>query len=158
MSGSTHLKKAAADNTNAKPLSNKEVYSLLNTLQSEVSSLKSAQNSDTAEMQLLRMALSPLLPALSPYSQNPQTVSSAYEQFMQEPYRAADQSSHLQNNRSNFAKWVAGLNRVLCIALNSKLLVDNNPPRKQGHLTVHQCDNPNRFCFMNWGYPGTHNG
>ncbi|MBW0496322.1 hypothetical protein O181_036037 [Austropuccinia psidii MF-1] len=46
---------------------------------------------------------------------------------MQEPYRAADQSDHLLNNGSNFAEWVAGLNRVLCIAFNSKLLVNDNP-------------------------------
>ncbi|MBW0539837.1 hypothetical protein O181_079552 [Austropuccinia psidii MF-1] len=46
---------------------------------------------------------------------------------MQEPYRAADQSNHLLNDGSNFAEWVAGLNRVLCITFNSKLLVDDNP-------------------------------
>ncbi|MBW0531851.1 hypothetical protein O181_071566 [Austropuccinia psidii MF-1] len=126
MSGSTHSKKAANNNTDAKALSN-EVYSLLNSLQSEVSSLKSARTSDTAKMQFLQMALSSPLPALSPYHPTPCTVSSAYKRFMQEPYRAVDQSSHLQCDGSNFAKWVAGLNQVLCIALNSKLLVDDCP-------------------------------
>ncbi|MBW0582746.1 hypothetical protein O181_122461 [Austropuccinia psidii MF-1] len=52
-------------------------------------------------------------------------VSYAYDWFMQEPYRAANQSIHFQSSGSNFAKWVAGLNRVLCIALNSKLLAYN---------------------------------
>ncbi|MBW0499697.1 hypothetical protein O181_039412 [Austropuccinia psidii MF-1] len=59
MSGSTRLRKATANDADAKPLSSKEVYLLLNSLRSEVSSLKSAQNSDTAEMQLLQMAFSP---------------------------------------------------------------------------------------------------
>ncbi|MBW0581670.1 hypothetical protein O181_121385 [Austropuccinia psidii MF-1] len=106
MSGCTRLRKAAADDADAKPLSNEEVYLLLNSLLSEVSSLKSARNSDTAEIQLLRMALSPPPLALSP---------------------AADQSNHLLNNGSNFVEWVAGLNRVLCIAFNSELLVNDNP-------------------------------
>ncbi|MBW0473018.1 hypothetical protein O181_012733 [Austropuccinia psidii MF-1] len=115
MPGSTRLRKAA----DAKPLSHEEVYSLLNSLQSEVSSLKSARNSDAAEMQSLRLALSP------PYPQNQQAVSSAYDQFMQEPYRAVDQSNHLLNDGSNFAEWVAGLNRVLCIVFESKLAISH---------------------------------
>ncbi|MBW0479791.1 hypothetical protein O181_019506 [Austropuccinia psidii MF-1] len=127
MSGSTHSKKAAANDTNAKSLSNEEVYLLLNFLQSEVSALKSAQNLDTAEMQSLRLALSSPPVALSPYHQNSHTVSSAYDCFMQEPYRAADRSNHLQNDGSNFSKWVSGLNRVLCVALHSKSLVENCP-------------------------------
>ncbi|MBW0469389.1 hypothetical protein O181_009104 [Austropuccinia psidii MF-1] len=78
-------------------------------------------------MQFLRMAFSPPLQALLPYSPTSWTVSSAYERFMQEPYRAADRSHHLQPNGSNFAEWVSTLNRVLCIGLNSELLVDDNP-------------------------------
>ncbi|MBW0484411.1 hypothetical protein O181_024126 [Austropuccinia psidii MF-1] len=73
------------------------------------------------------MALSSPPQALSLYHQNPCMVSSAYDQFMQEPYRAANQSNHLQSNRSNFSKWVLGLNRALCIALNSELSVDDCP-------------------------------
>ncbi|MBW0527840.1 hypothetical protein O181_067555 [Austropuccinia psidii MF-1] len=68
MSGSTCSKKAAANNTEPKPLSNEEVYSLLNSLRSEVSSLKSARNSDAAKMQSLQLALSSP-PALSSYHQ-----------------------------------------------------------------------------------------
>ncbi|MBW0467129.1 hypothetical protein O181_006844 [Austropuccinia psidii MF-1] len=52
-------------------------------------------------------------------------VSSAYDRFMQEPYRATNRSDHLHHNGSNFAEWVASINRVLCIALNTELLVDN---------------------------------
>ncbi|MBW0545395.1 hypothetical protein O181_085110 [Austropuccinia psidii MF-1] len=77
MSGSTRSRKAADDDADAKPLSHEEVYSLLNSLQSEVSSLKSARNSDAAEMQSLCLVLSPPLPALSPYPQNQWAVSSA---------------------------------------------------------------------------------
>ncbi|MBW0512411.1 hypothetical protein O181_052126 [Austropuccinia psidii MF-1] len=66
MSGSTHLKKAANGDVNAKSLSNEEVYSLLNSLSLEVSSLKSAGTSDAGKMQSLQMALSSPLPALSP--------------------------------------------------------------------------------------------
>ncbi|MBW0473637.1 hypothetical protein O181_013352 [Austropuccinia psidii MF-1] len=102
MSGSTHSKKAAANDTKAKPLSNEEVYSLLNLLQSEVSALKSAQNLDAAKMQSLWLALSSPPQALSPYHQNSHTVSSAYDCFMQEPYRGANRSNHLQNDGLNF--------------------------------------------------------
>ncbi|MBW0519509.1 hypothetical protein O181_059224 [Austropuccinia psidii MF-1] len=78
-------------------------------------------------MQSLHLALSPPPLALSPYPQNRWAVSSAYDQFMQEPYRAADQSNHLLNDGLNLAEWVAGLNRVLCSVFNSELLVDDNP-------------------------------
>ncbi|MBW0501222.1 hypothetical protein O181_040937 [Austropuccinia psidii MF-1] len=128
MSGSTHSKKATDtdDEANAKPLSNKKVFSLLDSLQSELSSLKSACLSDAAEMQLLHLAISPPPPTISPFSQH-HVHSSAYDCFMKEPYRAANCSGHLQGNGSNFAKWVSGLNRVLCIALSSELLVNDSP-------------------------------
>ncbi|MBW0485231.1 hypothetical protein O181_024946 [Austropuccinia psidii MF-1] len=77
-------------------------------------------------MQSLRLAISPPPLTISPFSQ-PHVHSSAYDRFMQEPYRAADCSSHLQGNGSNLAKWVSGLNRVLCVALSSELSVDYLP-------------------------------
>ncbi|MBW0464354.1 hypothetical protein O181_004069 [Austropuccinia psidii MF-1] len=126
MSGSTCSKKAADNNTNAKPLSSKEVFSLLDSLRSELSSLKSAGLSDAAEIQSLRLALSPPLVALLPFQQ-PHVNLLVYDCFMQEPYRAADCSNHLQGNGSNFAEWVSGLNRVLCIALSSELSVNDSP-------------------------------
>ncbi|MBW0537565.1 hypothetical protein O181_077280 [Austropuccinia psidii MF-1] len=46
---------------------------------------------------------------------------------MQERYRAADRSTHLHHNGSNFAEWVTSINRVLCIALNTELFVDYLP-------------------------------
>ncbi|MBW0502834.1 hypothetical protein O181_042549 [Austropuccinia psidii MF-1] len=46
---------------------------------------------------------------------------------MQEPYRAANRSTHLHYNGSNFAEWVVSINRVLCVALNTELLVDDLP-------------------------------
>ncbi|MBW0484399.1 hypothetical protein O181_024114 [Austropuccinia psidii MF-1] len=127
MSGSTRLRNADDDDADAKPLLHEEVYSLLNCLRSEVSSLKSARNSDAAEMQSLCLALSPPPLALSLYPQNQRAVSSVYDQFMQELYRAADCSNHLLNDGFNFAEWVAGLNRVLCIVFDSELSVDNTP-------------------------------
>ncbi|MBW0518751.1 hypothetical protein O181_058466 [Austropuccinia psidii MF-1] len=81
MSVSTRLKKVED-----KPLSNEEVYSLSNSLELEVMSLKSAHTSDAAEMQSLQMALSSPLPASSPYHLALQLNSSAYDCFMQEPY------------------------------------------------------------------------
>ncbi|MBW0527042.1 hypothetical protein O181_066757 [Austropuccinia psidii MF-1] len=66
-------------------------------------------------------------PNTSPYYQHPCTASSAYDCFMQEPYWAADRSSYLHHDVSNFSEWVAGINRVLCIAFNSELSVDNLP-------------------------------
>ncbi|MBW0527978.1 hypothetical protein O181_067693 [Austropuccinia psidii MF-1] len=62
-----------------------------------------------------------------PLSNEEPTASPAYDRFKQEPYRAANGSSHLQQDGSNFAKWVAGLNRVLCVAFISELLVDDLP-------------------------------
>ncbi|MBW0575459.1 hypothetical protein O181_115174 [Austropuccinia psidii MF-1] len=46
---------------------------------------------------------------------------------MQEPYRAANRSSHLHHNGSNFAEWVVGINRVLFIAFNLEILVESLP-------------------------------
>ncbi|MBW0577263.1 hypothetical protein O181_116978 [Austropuccinia psidii MF-1] len=54
-------------------------------------------------------------------------VSWAYDHFMQEPYRAANRSNHLQSNGSSFVEWVSGINWVLCVALNSKLSVGDSP-------------------------------
>ncbi|MBW0500492.1 hypothetical protein O181_040207 [Austropuccinia psidii MF-1] len=53
MSVSTHSKKEADNDTDDKPLSNEEVYSLLNSLKSEVMYLKSAHTSDAAKLQSL---------------------------------------------------------------------------------------------------------
>ncbi|MBW0569740.1 hypothetical protein O181_109455 [Austropuccinia psidii MF-1] len=122
MSGSTHSKKAANDNTEPKPLLNEEVYSLLNSLCLEVLSLKSARVSDAEEMQLLLLAISS-----PPYHQQLRVDYPAYDLFMQEPYRAANRSNHLQQDGSNFSEWVTGLNRVLCITFNSEHLVNNLP-------------------------------
>ncbi|MBW0572912.1 hypothetical protein O181_112627 [Austropuccinia psidii MF-1] len=77
-------------------------------------------------MQSLCLAISPPPPAISPFSQS-NVHSSAHDRFMQEPYRAADRSSHLQGDGSDFVEWVLGLNRVLCVALSSELLVNDSP-------------------------------
>ncbi|MBW0464943.1 hypothetical protein O181_004658 [Austropuccinia psidii MF-1] len=126
MSGSTRSKKAANNDAGPKPLSNEEVYSMLNSLHSEVSSIKLERVSDAAEMQSLHLALSSP-PVLSPYHQQLRVAYPAYDLFMQEPYRASDRSNHLQQDGSNFAKWVTGLNRVLCVAFNSENLVNDLP-------------------------------
>ncbi|MBW0486338.1 hypothetical protein O181_026053 [Austropuccinia psidii MF-1] len=137
MSVSTRSKKAA-DN---KPLSNEEVYSLLNSLKSEVMSLKSAHTSDATKMQSLRMAPSSPLPASSPYHSTARLTSSTYKRFMQEPYQAANHFAPLQCDGTNFPEWVASLNQVLCIAFNSDMSVDDSPslldnqtPRKIGQF------------------------
>ncbi|MBW0482318.1 hypothetical protein O181_022033 [Austropuccinia psidii MF-1] len=83
-------------------------------------------------MQSLCLALSPPLPAISLFQQ-PHVNSLAYNCFMQEPYRAANCSNHLQGNGSNFADWVSGLNRVLCVALNSELSVNDSPSLLKNH-------------------------
>ncbi|MBW0461370.1 hypothetical protein O181_001085 [Austropuccinia psidii MF-1] len=127
MSVSTRLKKAADDDADDKPLSNKEVYSLLNSLKSEVMSLKSTCTSDAAEMQSLQMALSSPPPASSPYHSALQLNSSAYDRFMQEPYQAADRFDRLRSDSTNYPEWVASLNRVLCIAFNLDVSIDDSP-------------------------------
>ncbi|MBW0547748.1 hypothetical protein O181_087463 [Austropuccinia psidii MF-1] len=117
---STCAKKAADDNTKAKPLLNEEVCALLN-------SLKSACSSYFAKMHSLQMALSsPPLPVL-------RSTSSAYEPFMQEPYHAANRFDCFQGNGASFSEWVAFLNRVLCIAFNSEMSVDDSPSLLDNH-------------------------
>ncbi|MBW0509160.1 hypothetical protein O181_048875 [Austropuccinia psidii MF-1] len=112
MSVSTHSKKASDDDADMKPLSNKEVYSIFKLLKSEVLSLKSACSSDTAEVQSLHMQLlSPPLPGAS-FQPLSRISTSAYNRFMQEPYRATNHFGKLQGDGSNFPEWVAFLNRV----------------------------------------------
>ncbi|MBW0578529.1 hypothetical protein O181_118244 [Austropuccinia psidii MF-1] len=126
MSGSTRSKKAAANDTDTKPLSNKEVFSLLNSLHLELSSPKSAWLSNATKMQSFHLALSPPPLTLSPLQQ-PHVNHSVNDRFMQEPYTEANWLSSLQSDGSSFAEWVAGINRVLCIALNSEFSVDDSP-------------------------------
>ncbi|MBW0464057.1 hypothetical protein O181_003772 [Austropuccinia psidii MF-1] len=95
MSSSTCAKKAAADDdAEPKPLSSEEVFSLINSLQSEVSSLKSAQNADIVEIQSLCMVISP------PPVANPCYSTLAYDCTVQPiiSEELVDNSSSLLNN------------------------------------------------------------
>ncbi|MBW0517439.1 hypothetical protein O181_057154 [Austropuccinia psidii MF-1] len=95
MSVLTCEKKAADKGANAKPLSNKEVYYTLNSLESEVLSLKSAHSSDAAKVQLLKMVLSSPQPPDSSFQQDLCSNASAYDWFMQEPYHTANHFGQL---------------------------------------------------------------
>ncbi|MBW0462534.1 hypothetical protein O181_002249 [Austropuccinia psidii MF-1] len=119
--------KAADDNANAKPLSNKEVYSLLNSLRSEVQSLKLACSSDAAEVQSLHMQLLSPPPPGASFQPLSHVSTSAYNCFMQEPYRAANHFGKLQGDGSNFLEWVASLNHILCVAFNFKASIEDFP-------------------------------
>ncbi|MBW0499751.1 hypothetical protein O181_039466 [Austropuccinia psidii MF-1] len=44
---------------------------------------------------------------------------------MQKPYRAANCFAPLKSDGSNFAEWLTCLNRVLCVALNNEMLINN---------------------------------
>ncbi|MBW0478001.1 hypothetical protein O181_017716 [Austropuccinia psidii MF-1] len=103
------------------------MYSMLNSLKNKVMPLKSARSCDTSEIQSLQMALSSPLPAPSPWPPLPRHTTCAYNCFMQEPYRAADRFAPLKSDRSNFAEWLTCLNRVLCVALNTEMLIENSP-------------------------------
>ncbi|MBW0517256.1 hypothetical protein O181_056971 [Austropuccinia psidii MF-1] len=46
---------------------------------------------------------------------------------MQEPYRAPNPFAPLKSKGSNFAEWLTCLNRVLCVALNTEMLMDDSP-------------------------------
>ncbi|MBW0542386.1 hypothetical protein O181_082101 [Austropuccinia psidii MF-1] len=46
---------------------------------------------------------------------------------MREPYRAANRFAPLKSNRSDFAEWLSFLNRVLCVALKTAMLIDDSP-------------------------------
>ncbi|MBW0591512.1 hypothetical protein O181_131227 [Austropuccinia psidii MF-1] len=72
------------------------------------------------------MALSSPLPAPSPWTPFPRHTTSTYDCFMQEPYRAANCLAPLKSNGSNFADWLTSLNRVLCVALNTEMLIDDS--------------------------------
>ncbi|MBW0488751.1 hypothetical protein O181_028466 [Austropuccinia psidii MF-1] len=76
-----------------KPLSLEEVFSLLNSLQSEVS-LKLACNIDATKIQSLQLALT-----------SPRLASLAYDRFMQEPYRVGYRISQLLGDGSNVSEW-----------------------------------------------------
>ncbi|MBW0494722.1 hypothetical protein O181_034437 [Austropuccinia psidii MF-1] len=127
MSASTHLKKAAADDPKQKLLSNNDIYSMLNLLRAKAMSLKLAGNSNSAEMQSLCMAISSPPPASSPYTPLQRHMTFAYNQFMQEPYRATDCFAALKSDGLSFAEWLTCLNRALCVAFNSETSIDDSP-------------------------------
>ncbi|MBW0462496.1 hypothetical protein O181_002211 [Austropuccinia psidii MF-1] len=118
MSASTRAKKAANDDAEPKPLSNDNMYSMLYSLKNEVISLKSARSSDASEIQSLQMALSSPQPAPSPWALLPRHTTSAYDCFMQEPYRAANCVAPLKSNGSNFSECLT--------CLNTEMLIDNS--------------------------------
>ncbi|MBW0534104.1 hypothetical protein O181_073819 [Austropuccinia psidii MF-1] len=132
MSVSTPSKKAADDNTDAKPLSNEEVYSLINSLRYEVQSLESAHSLDAAEVQSLHMQLSSPPPPGASFQPLSCVSTSAYNRFMQEPYHAADCFGKLQGDSSNFPKWVVSLNHVLSVAFNSEASIKDSPSLLDG--------------------------
>ncbi|MBW0461664.1 hypothetical protein O181_001379 [Austropuccinia psidii MF-1] len=63
-------------------------------------SLKLAHTSDAAKIQSLHMVLSSPPPYSSPYHLTAPLSSSAYEQFVQEPYQAANHFDHISINDS----------------------------------------------------------
>ncbi|MBW0527105.1 hypothetical protein O181_066820 [Austropuccinia psidii MF-1] len=73
------------------------------------------------------MALSSPPPAPSSWAALPRHTTLAYDRFVQEPYRAADCFSPLKSDGSNFAEWLSCLNRVLCVAFNTEMLIDDSP-------------------------------
>ncbi|MBW0506188.1 hypothetical protein O181_045903 [Austropuccinia psidii MF-1] len=85
------------------------------------------------------MALSLPPPPLSSFQSVLCSTSLAYECFMQEPYQAANCFDHLQRNGSNFTEWVACLNRVLCVAFNSEMSVDDSPSLLESCSPAENC-------------------
>ncbi|MBW0543410.1 hypothetical protein O181_083125 [Austropuccinia psidii MF-1] len=123
MSASTHSTKAANDNAEPNPLLNEEVYSL----KSEVLSLKSYHGSKASKIQFLQMELSSPPPASPPFPSLKQHTTSTYDQFMQEPYCVADCFDQLRSDGSNLTEWLTFLNRVLFVAFNLQMLINNFP-------------------------------
>ncbi|MBW0467609.1 hypothetical protein O181_007324 [Austropuccinia psidii MF-1] len=107
MSASTCSKKAADNDAEPKPISNEEVFSLLDSLKSDVLSLNSACSSDAAKMQSPQMVLSSPPPAFSPYTSLQHHTTSVYDCFMQEPYCSANCFGPLNSDSSNFAECVS---------------------------------------------------
>ncbi|MBW0473193.1 hypothetical protein O181_012908 [Austropuccinia psidii MF-1] len=127
MSDSTCAKKAADDDAEPKPLSNNDMYSMLNSLKNKVMKSKSARSSDAAKIQSLQMALSSPPPASFPWAPMPQHTVSAYDCFMQEPYRTANCFAPLKSDGSNFSELLTCLDQVLSVAFNTEMLVDDSP-------------------------------
>ncbi|MBW0563558.1 hypothetical protein O181_103273 [Austropuccinia psidii MF-1] len=71
-------------------------------------------------------------PLVAPLQQLLHVNTSAYERFMQEPYRAANHFPKHKGDSSNFPEWVSSLNYVLSIAFNSEALVDDSPSLLDG--------------------------
>ncbi|MBW0504802.1 hypothetical protein O181_044517 [Austropuccinia psidii MF-1] len=63
----------------------------------------------------------------SPWAPMPQHMTSAYDCFMQEPYRAANRFASLKSDCSKFSEWLACLNRVISVAFNTEILVNDSP-------------------------------
>ncbi|MBW0584054.1 hypothetical protein O181_123769 [Austropuccinia psidii MF-1] len=74
-------------------------------------------------MQSLKRALSSPPPASSTFPSLQQHTTSTYDQFMQEPYCAANCFDQLRSDSSNFGDWLACLNRVLCVAFNLEMSI-----------------------------------
>ncbi|MBW0461443.1 hypothetical protein O181_001158 [Austropuccinia psidii MF-1] len=70
----------------------------------------------------------------SPWAPIPQHKVSAYDCFMQEPYRTANRFAPLKSNRSNFAEWLTCLGRVLSVAFNTEMSVDDSPTSLNNQL------------------------
>ncbi|MBW0513892.1 hypothetical protein O181_053607 [Austropuccinia psidii MF-1] len=85
------------------------------------------------------MALSSPPPPISSFQSVLRSTSSAYEHFMQEPCRAANHFDHLQINGGNFTEWVACLNRVLCVAFNSEMSVEDSPSLLENRSPAENC-------------------
>ncbi|MBW0556334.1 hypothetical protein O181_096049 [Austropuccinia psidii MF-1] len=64
----------------------------------------------------------------------PRHIVSSYDCFMQEPYRAADRFAPLKRDGSNFAEWLTCLDRVLSVAFNTEMLVNNSPSSLDNQL------------------------
>ncbi|MBW0467839.1 hypothetical protein O181_007554 [Austropuccinia psidii MF-1] len=90
-------------------------------------------------MHSLRMALSLPPPPISSFKSVLRSTSLAYERFMHKPCPAADCFDHLQSNGGSFTEWVACLNRVLCVAFNSKMLVKDSPSLLENRSPAENC-------------------
>ncbi|MBW0518647.1 hypothetical protein O181_058362 [Austropuccinia psidii MF-1] len=121
MSSSTRAKKAANNKAELKPLSNDDMYSMLTSLKNEVMTLKSAISSEDAKIKWLQMGPS------SPWAPMPPHTTSPYDLLMQEPYHSTNCFAPLKSNGSNFAEWLACLDWVISVAINTEILVVDSP-------------------------------
>ncbi|MBW0489630.1 hypothetical protein O181_029345 [Austropuccinia psidii MF-1] len=78
-------------------------------------------------MEHLRASLAPLQASQPVSSLDSRVVMSAYDKFLQAPFKALPQVPTLHATRSNYAEWLIHVNKVLSYTFSSAVPVEGEP-------------------------------